>query len=297
MSPPKPPPEVIRYYEAFDEARRLELDYFPLERERTQEIVARHLPPAPAVVLDVGGAAGAYSYWLAGRGYEVHLVDPVSRHIRQAREAAASQRAELASASVGDARSLGRKDASTDAVLLLGPLYHLQDRGDRLAALREARRVLRPGGWLFAAAISRYASLLDGLRTGKIFDEPAFAAIVERDLESGRHVNETGQIGFFTTAFFHRPDDLAAETAEAGFEAPAVHALEGPGAFLPDFARRWNDPARREILLRFLARVEREPALLGASPHLLAVARRPPNHARSGDETSERRARPRRARR
>ncbi len=275
MSEPKPPPEVLRFYEASDEAGRLELAYFPLERARTQEIVTRHLPSAPAVVLDVGGAAGAYSYWLAARGYEVHLVDPVARHIEQVRQAASSHPAALASARVGDARDLEREDASVDAVLLLGPLYHLPERGDRLAALGEARRVLRPGGWLFAAAISRFASLLDGLRTGMVFEEPAFAAIVERDLESGRHSNDTGNLSFFTTSYFHRPEELELELAEADFGAVAVHAVEGPGFFLPDFARRWNDAASRETLLRFLARVEREQALLGGSPHLLAVARRP----------------------
>jgi SAM-dependent methyltransferase len=226
-------------------------------------------------VLDVGGAAGAYSYWLAARAYEVHLVDPVPRHVRQAEEAASAHPAPLASARVGDARALERADASADAVLLLGPLYHLTERDDRLAALREALRVLRPGGWLFAAGISRFASLLDGLSTGKLFDEPVFAAIVERDLSDGRHLNPTGTLSFFTTAYFHRPEDLAAEAGEAGFEAVEVHAVEGPGAFLPDFARRWNDPAQRETLLQFLARVEREPAILGGSPHLLAVARRP----------------------
>jgi ubiquinone/menaquinone biosynthesis C-methylase UbiE len=273
--PPKPPAEVLRFYEAADEAGRLDVDYFPLERARTQEIVGRHLPPPPAVVLDVGGAAGAYSYWLAARGHEVHLVDPVERHVRQAVEAAAHHSAPLASASVGDARALERGDASVDAVLLLGPLYHLQAKEDRLQALREALRVLRPGGWLFAAGISRYASLLDGLRTGKIFDTPAFAAIVARDLEDGRHRNDTGTLEFFTTAYFHRPGELAAEVSETGFESPVVHAVEGPGAFLPDFAARWTNPEERAVLLHFLALVEREPALLGASPHLLATARRP----------------------
>jgi ubiquinone/menaquinone biosynthesis C-methylase UbiE len=273
--PPKPPPEVVRFYEEADEAGRLDVEYFPLERARTQEIVTRHLPPPPAVVLDVGGAAGAYSYWLAARGDEVHLVDPVPRHVRQAEEAASRYPKPLASARVGDARALERADASVDVVLLLGPLYHLPDGHDRLIALREARRVLRPGGRLFAAGISRFASLLDGIRTGKLLDEPAFAAIVERDLEDGRHINETGTLSFFTTSYFHRPEDLAAEIAEADFEDAVVHAVEGPGAFLRDFEERFRDPGKRETLLKFLAGVEREPLLLGASPHLLAVARRP----------------------
>src|SRR5262249_47009016 len=128
---------------------------------------------------------------------------------------------------------------------------------------------------LIAAAISRFASLTDGIRTGKLLDEPAFAAIVERDLDDGRHINQTGTLSFFTTSYFHRPEDLAAELEDAGFEGTVVHAVEGPGAFLRDFEARWKDAAKRDTLLRFIARVESEPAVLGASPHLLAVARRP----------------------
>jgi len=64
---------------------------------------------------------------------------------------------------VGDARALDLPDASADAVLLLGPLYHLVDRADRAAAIREAARILRPGGPLFAAAISRWATRIDGI--------------------------------------------------------------------------------------------------------------------------------------
>jgi SAM-dependent methyltransferase len=274
LSDPRPPDEVLGYYATGGESGRLEQAYFPLERARTQELLRRHLPPPPGVVLDVGGAAGAYALWLAEAGHEVHLVDPVPLHVRQAEEASRSRAGgRLASARVADARRLGFADSSADAVLMLGPLYHLTDRADRLAALAEARRVLKAGGLLFAAAISRFASLLDGLR-GPVFEHDAFAAIVEQDLTDGQHRNDTGIVEFFTTAFFHLPGQLDAEVREAGFTLEGVFAVEGPGAFVPDFARRWADPAARARLLDLVRRVEREPALLGASPHLLAVGRR-----------------------
>ena len=174
---------------------------------------------------------------------------------------------------MGDARRLDFAEAKADGVLLLGPLYHLTERRDRLAALGEARRVLRPGGLVFAAGISRFASLLDGLR-GAVFDHDAFAGIVERDLSDGQHRNETGIADFFTTAFFHQPGELGVEMREAGLALAGLFAVEGPGAFVPDFARRWEEPRTRERLLDLVRRVEREPALLGASPHLLAVGRR-----------------------
>ncbi len=275
MSDPWTPDEIQGYYALGLEQGRLDADYFPLERARTQELILRHLAPAPLVVLDVGGAAGAYSFWLADAGHEVHLVDPVPLHVEQARATSKGRASgRLASAQVADARALPFGDASADAVLMLGPLYHLTEREDRLRALGEALRVLRPGGLVVAAAISRFASLVDGLR-GPLFDDAVFAPIVERDLADGQHRNETGNARYFTTAFFHHPAELAEEVAGSGLALVDLFAVEGPAATMPDFARRWADPASRERLLSLLRAVETEPTLLGASPHLLAVARRP----------------------
>jgi SAM-dependent methyltransferase len=267
-------PDIRAFYDRYDEASRLGQGYFALEEARTRELLSRHLPPAPADVLDVGGAAGAYALWLAGQGYAVRLVDPVPRHVEQARAASAAAARPLVDATVGDARALAQDDGSADVVLLLGPLYHLPEREDRLRALREAARVLAPGGVLFAAAISRFASLIDGLH-GALFEDPAFRDIVRADLISGRHVNRTDRIEYFTTAFFHRPEQLAAELGESGFEDVALFAVEGPGALLPGFERRWAEVSGREVLLEMLRAVEREPSLLGLSPHWLAVARTP----------------------
>ena len=125
---------------------------------------------------------------------------------------------------------------------------------------------------LCAAGISRFASLLDGLRA-HVFEDPAFLAIVREDLASGRHVNRTDHIEYFTTAFFHRPEELDAELRAAGFVDVTVYALEGPGMLLPDFERRWADPAARAVLMEVVRTVEREPSMLGASPHLLGVGR------------------------
>ncbi len=257
--------EVIAHYTRVPEDGRLRSGWGTLEQARTQELVLRHLPPPPGRVLDVGGGSGAYSTWLAALGYEVHLVDPVPVHVEHALAAG------LTSATVGDARSLRQAAAAVDAVLLLGPLYHLTERRDRIAALREARRVLGAGGHLFAAAISRFASLLDGLVRGFV-DDPGFARILDRDLLLGQHRNDTGNPDFFTTAYFHQPEEFRAEIQEAGFAAVELAAVEGPVWLARDFPERWADPVRREHLLDLVRRVEHEPALLGASPHLLAMA-------------------------
>jgi SAM-dependent methyltransferase len=265
-------PAIAAHYGSVSEQRRL--GPWNLERVRTWELLGRHLPAPPAVVLDVGGAAGVYALPLAAQGYQVHLVDPLARHVEQALEASGGQPATpLASATVGDARRLDRPDASVDAALLLGPLYHLTDRADRVRALAEARRVLRPDGVLVAAVISRFASTLDGLLRGYL-DEPGFEAIVERDVREGQHRNPTGRPEWFTTAYFHLPEELPREIAEAGLRPRGLFAVEGPAWMLPDIERRLADPARRERVLAAIRRVETEPSLLGASSHLLAVASR-----------------------
>jgi SAM-dependent methyltransferase len=198
----------------------------------------------------------------------------VRLHVEQALRASQLQPGTpLASVTVGDARQLHHPDTSVEAALLLGPLYHLTSRPDRVAALGEARRVLRPGGVIAAAAISRFASTCDGLLRGYL-DEPGFEAIVERDVREGEHRNPTQRPEWFTTAHFHLPGELSREVTDAGLRLHAVLAVEGPAWMLPDIAERLGDPTRRERVLAAIRRVEAEPSLLGASAHLLAIAHR-----------------------
>lgn len=104
--------------------------------------------------------------------------------------------------------------------------------------------------------------------------DPAFAAIVERDLACGRHENPTENPSYFTDAYFHRPEELAGELAEAGFRDVRVLAVEGPLWLGRHFARFWNDPPMRERMLDLLEKIEAEPSLQGASCHLMAVGLR-----------------------
>ena len=215
-----------------------------------------------------------YALPLAREGYSVHLIDAVSLHVEQAKEASASQPdTPLADAQVGDARRLVWNDKSVDAVLLLGPLYHLTSRDERLQALREAHRVVRPGGVLAAAAISRFASTYDGLLRG-FLEDPRFEVIVERDVREGQHRNPTRRPEWFTTAYFHRPEELRNEATEAGFLVEALVGIEGPAWILPDLDSWLEDPGPRSTLLQTIRRVETEPSLLGATAHILAVGRR-----------------------
>lgn len=126
--------------------------------------------------------------------------------------------------------------------------------------------MLRPGGVLLAAAISRFASTLDGLRHGALHDP-------DGDLRDGVHRNPdvTGHPEWFTLAYFHMPESLREEVRRAGFSDVHLVGIEGIGA-AADVGDPLDDPAQRETLLRAIRRVEAEPSLLGLRPHLMAIA-------------------------
>jgi len=263
VSPPSSvEPTLQAYYATLVEGERLDTTgHGRLERVRTQDLLARTLPKAPARILDVGGGTGVYAQWLAGAGYEVHLIDVIPEHVSQALGDGSAF-----TAAVGDARHLDEPDDSADAVIMLGPLYHLLDREDRLRALREARRVLRPGGTLAAAVISRHAALLAYASRGEL--DPSRRDLALATLVDGQHDPRLG----FTTAFFHTPDETVTELRQAGFRDVQVRAIEGP---MWAAVKSCTDPIRLDSLIEsalICARaLEDDPALLAASAHLLTT--------------------------
>lgn len=265
------PEEVTDHYASGYEADRLQTGHGKVDCERSRELLKRFLPLPPAVIVDVGGGPGGHACWLARRGYEVHLVDIVPLHVDMARAASARQPATpLASVETGDARTLSVKSETIDAVLLFGPLYHLTKRGDRLKALSEVFRILKPGGVLLAVGISRFASTLDGLRAGFLKD-PAFVEIVNGDLKNGYHRNPTGNPDYFMDTFLHHPDELRGELSDAGFEVRGVYGVEGPAWLAPNLDQWWENTNHRNTLLNIARRLETERSLLGISAHMIAV--------------------------
>lgn len=264
------PDEVTAHYtEQVDEDLRLRQGMGELELLRIQEIVRRHLPEGSLRILDVGGGTGIHAEWLLGDGHQVRLIDPISSHVEQAQERLGGH--EGFSAEVGDARHIEGDAHTYDAVLLLGPLYHLIEGSDRVAAWSKARRLVTHDGHVFAAAITRFAPIFDGLSKGGLFD-PQFRAIAEVDLATGQHRNPTGDPEYFTTAYFHHPDELIEEAASAGLRVVELIGVEGLAAWLPDLAKRWQNPDDRETILFSARATESDPSLRGLGPHIVAVA-------------------------
>jgi SAM-dependent methyltransferase len=262
-------PDIAAYYALGFESSRLFVEGRPrLEFIRTLELLDRLLPPPPGRIVDVGGGTGVYAVPLAERGFQVHVVEPIERHVEQIVETARHRNLSRLTSELGDARDLSGVAPGADAVLLLGPLYHLTEASDRVDALAEARRVVRPGGVVVAVGISRFASLMDGLKRRNLHDA-VFWPIVQRDLESGQHRNPDVQARpeFFTTAYFHRPEELRDEAIDAGLVDVSLFAVEGPSWIV-------EDPADLDNQLFAARAIESEPGLMGATSHIMVVGYR-----------------------
>ncbi len=255
---------IQKYYVEGNEKDRLHTHL--LEKDRTLRILKNQLPPAPAVILDVGGAAGVYAFPLAEMGYEVHLIDPISLHIAQAKDHAKKSGRELASYSVGDARNIEWEDNSADVVLFFGPLYHLIDLKDRLKALSEAVRVLKSGGLLLAVGITRFASLMDAMHKGTLYSK---LKVLEEDFATGVHRKISENITF---GYLHHPWELKKEIENSGFENVTIRAVEGPVWEKQVIDALQKDSEGWEKLLALLEKIETEETILGASAHIMAVA-------------------------
>ena len=192
--------KVRAYYDAQAAREWTRAERHPVEFGITRRLLLRHLPPPPARVLDVGGGPGHYSLWLSGLGYRVTLVDLSPGNIALAREKSAELGVALDGCLVGNALELDRHAGpGWDAVLLMGPLYHLTRPEDRQAALSQAVAALAPGGILATAFISDYAPIIDSLK----YDPGEIRGKGAELMELFRHgINQGGDGDGFTAAWF-----------------------------------------------------------------------------------------------
>jgi len=221
-------------------------------------------------IADIGGATGVFSYWLAQMNHNVHLLDYTAKHIEQAKKNGEKSNINLASYTCGDARQVPYCDNQYDLVLEMGPLYHLQNRDDRMQCLFEGKRILKNNGLIICEVISRYANIFEGFQWNLIDDE-RFIQILDENLSSGLH--SPGDTSYFTNAYFHTHDEIKCELEEAGFSDIAIIPVEGFGSIL-NAKEYFENKQRTNLLLKYIKETENIPELLGISGHLMAIGKK-----------------------
>ena len=263
---------IDRFYANASEDKRLTFGLGPLEFERNKELISRYLPANNSIVIDVGGGPGVYAEWLAEMGHNVHLIDPVNKHILQAQKRSAKLKKPF-KALFGEARKLDFNGNFADVIILHGPLYHLQQRDERIKALKEAYRVLKPNGVILGFAINHTISTITGLLNGMIHD-PEFMGMCQSELKTGLHNPPGNWPGILPEAFFHTPQELLDEVAGAGFNELKLLAVEGMIWLDSKYFESRSNPEKKGAMMGLLRATEDDPKLFPFSPHLMVSARK-----------------------
>lgn len=269
--------EIYDFYNGGAEIGRLERGLGKVEFYRSKEIISKYLPKnGDLKIYDIGGGIGVYSAWLAKRGFDVHLLELAENAVNYAKENMMTDCKFIAE--TADARHIERPDASADVVLLMGPLYHLQSIDDRAAALREAYRVLKDGGLLIAAGISKYSSTTWALSVygedNNYIDDPIFFDMLRGELTTGNHNRPADYPYLIAESYFATPNSFADEMKSAGFDVINFHAVEGCIWFTPHLDEKWENDSSRERLLEIVRLTDQDDEIIGMSPHFIVAARK-----------------------
>lgn len=265
--------EIARYYDLQTEEEWKRLARHRTEFTVTLRALADHLPPPPARLLDCGGGPGRYAIEMARRGYDVTLFDLSAGNLQLAQEKAAEAGVTLAAIEQGTATDLARfPEAAFDAVLLMGPLYHLLEEAERQQTLAETYRVLKPGGQLFAAFISRYAPLRYAA-AHEPFWPLEYPELLESILTRGIMPPHRKDGEAFVGHFAH-PTEVIPLCQHAGFEITTVLGVEGLVSMIEDEVNDLSGEAW-DTWVDLNHHLAPDPSIHGCVEHLLAVAVKP----------------------
>lgn len=264
---------VVDYYNLNPELewnRLFVTPYRRIEYEVVRHFLDRYLPPQ-GTILDAGGGPGRYAIALAKLGYRVSLLDISEANIRFAKNKirGAGVAGQFDACAVGDACNLRAFPNETfDAVLCMGPLYHLPVKNDRLACLRECRRVMKPGAPLFVTVLPRLTYLRDALRAGTFADFVpnelhVFEEIVERGYSPDSQVPQI---------FYCLPSDVKIELDRAGFDLVELASCHGLASFMDDSVNEMGkNPEAWNALIRWVLSTCSDPHSLAMAEHLVGV--------------------------
>ena len=267
---------IRRYYKYFDEKNRLiRTNSGKLEYAMTMDILEKNLP-AEGTILDLGGGAGAYSFPLAEKGYQVYLADLSEDLIMMAKQQAQeSGNSNLISCDVVNATDLSvYHDEQFDAILLLGPLYHLLEKAEREQCVSEVRRVLKTGGIVIAGFIpylSGSIAIVD-----RYFDHPD-----QVNTESLMRVFQYGQFrnqenAGFQEGYYPTSAEIEMLFKQNGFQKLLTRSVRGFGYEKEDMLEqiRQKDPSMFDTVMKIINETAENSAIVEMCGHAIHVCQK-----------------------
>ncbi|MCS4165637.1 bifunctional 2-polyprenyl-6-hydroxyphenol methylase/3-demethylubiquinol 3-O-methyltransferase UbiG [Sphingobacterium sp. BIGb0116] len=270
--------DIELFYNRASEETRLDKGMGVFEFERIKSLVEKYIPTSSSKIIDIGGGTGKYSEWLAKKGHQVHLVEPVAKHIQIAQNRANRLKNKFF-VHLGEARKLEFPDNYADLIILHGPLYHLQKKEDRDLAICEAKRILKNDGIILSFAINYTASTLVGLLNGLIHKKPFFEMCKE-ELIRGMHNPPDDFPWLLAEAFYHKPQQLKDEFINQGLTYLNTYAVEGMAWLDKEYFTNMLNNKKRRTLMELIQVTENDSYLLPFSPHMMIAVQKKYNYGK-----------------
>ena len=259
------------FYNKASEEDRLSKGMGVFEFERIKHLISLYLKDS-STVLDIGGGTGKYSEWLSKLNHHVYMIEPVDKHLRIAEDRSRKLKNKF-KVIKGESKDLDFPNNFADLIVLHGPLYHLQNREDRIQTINEAKRVLKKDGVILGFGINCTASTLVGLLNGLIY-KPSFLEMCKAELTSGIHNQPEDFPWLLAEAFYHKPSVLKDEFLQCDLKIDKLFAVEGLVWLDKDYYSNMLNPKRRNVLNDLLMTTENDESLLAFSPHMMIVAKK-----------------------
>lgn len=260
------------FYNKASEETRLDKGMGIFEFERIKSLIEKYIPSSSSKIIDIGGGTGKYSEWLAKKGHQVHLVEPVSKHIKIAQKRANKLKNKF-SVHLGESQSLDFQNNFADLIILHGPLYHLQKKEDRELTIKEAKRVLKNDGIILGFAINYTASTLVGLLNGLIHKK-TFFEMCKEELTTGVHNPPDDFPWLLAEAYYHKPEQLKDEFINQELTYLNTYAVEGMAWLDKDHFANMLNEEKKSTLIKLIQITQNDSYLLPFSPHMMIVVKK-----------------------
>jgi SAM-dependent methyltransferase len=270
--------DIELFYNRASEETRLDKGMGVFEFERIKTLIEKYIPHSSSVIIDVGGGTGKYSEWLAKKGHQVHLVEPIPKHIKLAKNRANKLKNKF-SVQLGESRKLEFKNNFADLIILHGPLYHLQKKEDRDLTIKEAKRVLKNGGIILGFAINYTASTLVGLLNGLIHKK-TFFEMCKVELTTGIHNPPSDFPWLLAEGYYHKPKQLKEEFINQELTHLNTYAVEGMAWLDKDYFANMLNDTKKKTLIELTKVTENDSYLLPFSPHIMIAVKKQTTHGK-----------------
>jgi ubiquinone/menaquinone biosynthesis C-methylase UbiE len=264
--------DIELFYNKASEETRLDKGMGVFEFERIKSLIEKYIPSSFSKIIDVGGGTGKYSEWLAKKGHQVYLIEPVSKHIEIAKNRANKLKNKFC-LQLGESRKLKFPNNYADLIILHGPLYHLQKKEDRDLTISEAKRVLKNDGIILGFAINYTASTLVGLLNGLIHKN-SFFKMCKEELTTGIHNPPNDFPWLLAEAYYHKPEQLKEEFINQELTYLNTYAIEGMAWLDKDYFSNMLNETKKKTLTELTKVTENDSYLLPFSPHMMIAVKK-----------------------